>query len=221
MSMYGHNPTFGQTGERTLNANGDFAGPRIERSGALVTQPGGASLQEIARQGKLFGYTTVNLTLGAGNLVGHTAAAATNTALFNPVGSGVDLVIHRIGINVDSGTFAAGGAFVGVMANHTIASSLANSNTGTNLKVGGAVSRAEVQDAGTAAALTGGQTSTQVECFAGTTATASANGYLHRVVAELDGSIVCPPGTAVLPLFEGAGTTVIFSCSYIWSELTV
>jgi hypothetical protein len=198
---------------------------RIDGSGAVVTSGSGSSrFGEAVLKGRVFHGASITLTLAAsgGNLVASAADAATNTALVNPVGSGVNIVLLRVAISVNSGTFAAGGVYHGVANGHTIATSLSGMARGTNAKVGsGELSAGYVFTKATQSARTGGAAPTQLCPIAGTTATAAANAYFQQVIDEVDGSIVLSPGSEYLPLFTGVGTTVIYNVGYTWMEIPI
>lgn len=191
-------------------------------SAQVVSMDGSGRYGEGALKARVFHAVSPTLTLAAsgGNLVGSTAGQNTNTCLFNPVNSNYHLVLLRVALSVNSGTFAAGGAYHGVQTSQTIATSLAGAAQGVSGLVGSAAKSAGwVFTQGTQAALTGGGATTQLGPIAGTTATAAANAYLLPLVEELNGSIVLPPGTAYQPLFTGVGTTVIYNMGYTWYEL--
>lgn len=202
----------------TAKVRGDFSGAQV------VSQTGTGRFGEAVLKGGVFTAVSPTLTLAAsgGNLVGSTAAQATNTCLFNPVGSNVNLVLLRVSVSINSGTFAAGGVFHGVQTSQTIATSISGAAQGKACLVGsGAASQGYVFTQGTQATLTGGGATVQLGPIAGTTATAAANGYLQPVVDEVDGAIVLQPGTAYQPLFAGVGTSVIYNVSYTWMEVPI
>lgn len=208
----------------TVN-RGDSRRIRGDWSGAqVVSQTGTSRFGEAVLKGGVFQATSPTLTLAAsgGNLVGSTAGQDTNTCLFNPTTSSNYLVLLRVALSVNSGTFAAGGVFHGVQTSQTIATTISGAARGTSCLVGaGPVSQGWVFTQGTQAALTGGGATTRLAPIAGTTATAAANGYLLNIVDEVDGAIVLPPGTAYQPLFAGVGTTVIYNVGYTWMEIPV
>lgn len=200
----------------TSQFRGDYSGA------AVVSGSGSSRFGEATIKGHVFHKVSATLTLAAsgGNLVGSTAGQDTNTCLFNPVGSENNLVLLRVALSVNSGTFAAGGAYHGVQSGQTIATSISGAARGVNGRVGsGVLSSGYVFTQGTQAALTGGAATTQLGPIAGTTATAAANGYLLSVVDEVDGAIVLPPGAAYQPLWTGVGTTVIYNVGYTWMEV--
>lgn len=204
-------------------ATGDTAKSRVSGMGGLVVANAGTGrFGEAALEGRVFSKVSPTLTLAAsgGNLVGSTAGQDTNTCLFNPVGSTKDLVLLRVALSVNSGTFAAGGVYHGIQTSQTIATTLSGAAQGVSHRPGaGDSSAGYVFTQGTQAALTGGGATTQLSPIAGTTATAAANGYLQQVIDEVDGAIVLRPGTAYQPLFTGVGTTVIYNVGYTWLEV--
>lgn len=204
-------------------SRGDSRKIRIDHSGAqVVAEAGTGRFAEGGLKGKVFSGTSVTLTLAAsgGNLVGSTAAQATNTCLFNPSNSTSHLVLLRVSLSINSGTFAAGGVYHGIQTAQTIATSIAGAARGVSgLVNSGALSQGWVFTQGTQATLTGGGATTQLWPIAGTTATAAANATLVAIQDNVDGLIVLPPGTAYQPLFTGVGTTVIYNAGYIWYEV--
>lgn len=192
-------------------------------SGEVITSEAGLGrLGEAAIKGQVFMACSPTLTLAAsgGNLVGSSAGADTNTALINPSTSDKHLILMRVALSVNSGTFAAGGVYHGLASGQTVATSLAGMARGTNARAGdGQVSAGYFWTKGTQAALTGGAAPTQLSPIAGTTATAAANGYLLNVVDDVNGAIVLPPGGQYQPLFTGVGTTVIYNVGYTWIEV--
>lgn len=198
---------------------------RAAHDGALVTQDSGSGRYgEVALKGQVFSGCAEGLTLAAGNLVGATAAANTNTCLFNPPGSGVKAILLRTSISFDSGTFAAGGFYHGAMTGHTIATSLAAAVAPTsNLLGSGLTSACRFTDSDAGAALTGGAAPVTLWPMFGTTATVIANASpkIGEIVQEIDGAIVLLPGSAYLPLAAGAGTSVVFNFGYVWREVSL
>lgn len=202
---------------------GDSAQIRGDFSGAqVVAHTGTSRFGEATLKGQVFHAVSPTLTLAAsgGNLVGSTAAQATNTCLFNPVASDKNLVLLKVALSVNSGTLAAGGVYHGVQAAQTIATSISGAARGVSALVGsGASSAGWVFTQGTQATLTGGGATTQLTPIAGTTAAAITTGLVVPIVDDVDGSIVIKPGFAYQPLFTGVGTSVIYNFGYTWMEV--
>lgn len=158
--------------------------------------------------------------IAAGNLTGAAAAASTQYALFNPLGSGRVLVLSRFYLGLISGTPAGGplfhGFFVGVptlAASGTIA---LNRLAGGSLN-GTSVAKAYTSAAG--AALTGGPAPSIIRP-AGFSFTATAQAEVSAItcVEDIEGDIIIPAGYGWAPLWSGAGTSVLNAYGVSWKE---
>lgn len=211
-----------QAGPRT-QADGVTDGPlRIERQGGLVVTDAHSRYHVSAVRKQAFSLTlnTTSSTIAAGNIVAAAAAASTQFALWNPVNSGVNLSIQKVGIGVISGTAPAGPVFHGVFVdgNPTVAST----GTARNHYVGGASPGAKFMASAAGAVLTGGTAPQLLRVADFTqTATAAASAQTLKAVEYVDGDIVLPPGTGWVPLWSGAGTTLLNAYSVSWEEIPV
>lgn len=166
---------------------------------------------------------TLNATttaIAAGNLVAAAAAASTQFALFNPLGSGRVLVLSRLYVGVVSGTPPGGPIFHGVFAGvPTLAASGVINN---NRIVGGtlnATSAAKGYTSAAGAALTGGPAPTVLRPSAFSfTATAQAEVSAVFAVEDIEGDIIIPAGYGWAPLWIGAGTSVLNAYGISWKE---
>lgn len=200
---------------------GDYTGA------AVVTGSGLSRFGEASLKGDIFSGSAVGLTLltASGNTVGHTAAeavTATGTSLFNPTTSQVAMILLRIALSVNSGTFAAGGAWHGLGVAQSVATSLSGVKTGYGSKAGTsalAASQGRIFEKATSTTYTGASAVQQLDPIAGTTATAAANGYLLQVVDEVDGKFVLLPGGEYRPLWTAVGTSVVYNIGYTWMEV--
>src|SRR4029077_17095245 len=93
------------------SSNGAVNPGRSDKTGAAVQTDGHGHLTEVASQGKIFtGFLSQGTsTVAAGNIVGAAAAASTQFAVWNPIGSTVNLVLLKLRIQQYSGTPTAGG----------------------------------------------------------------------------------------------------------------
>lgn len=195
---------------------------RLSRTLAQVITQGHGRYVEPALRGNIFSLAlnTTSSTIAAGNIVAAAAAASTQFAIWNPNGSGVNFALLKFGMGVISGTPPAGPLFHGVFVdgNPTVAS------TGTirNNLLNGPASRARCMASAGGAALTGG-TAPQLLRVAdfSQTATAAASAQALRAVEIIDGEIVIPPGAGWVPLWSGAGTTLLNGYSVTWEEIPV
>jgi hypothetical protein len=155
-------------------------------------------------------------TIAAGNIVAAAAAASTQFALSNPLGSGVVLVLSKLMIGVISGTPPGGNIFHGVIPN---VPTLAASGAIVNLKPGSFGSRAKGYSSAGGAALTGGLAPTILRAaLLSFTATAQATVGANLALEDVDGDIVIPVGYTWLPLWSGAGTTLLNAYTITWKE---
>lgn len=171
-----------------------------------------------AVSGSMFQMTLAATTTGvaAGNIVSASAAASTQFALANPIGSGVLLVLSRLYVGVISGTPAPGPVFHGLIAN---VPTLAASGTIYNCRVGGVGSQAKGYASAGGAALTGGLAPSVFRAANfSATATAAASPWEIPCVDEIEGSIVIPEGYTWLPLWSAAGTSLLNAYTIIWKE---
>lgn len=166
---------------------------------------------------------TLNATttaIAAGNLVSAAAAASTQFALFNPIGSGRVLVLSRLYVGVVSGTPVGGPIFHGIYTGvPTLAASgsiVSNRVTGGQLNAT-SVARGYTSAAG--AALTGGPAPSVLRSSAITfTATAQAEVSAINAVEDIEGDIIIPAGYGWVPLWTGAGTSVLNAYTISWKE---
>ncbi len=211
--------------EKNTVLKGNWAAARGDGTGATVVSGSGLSRYgEAALKGHLFHGAAVTLTLltASGNTVGHTAAeavTATGTALFNPTGSGVNVVLLRVALSINSGTLPAGGVYHGTGTGNTTLNTISGAFSGTNALAGGAGSAARVFFKATSTTYTGASAVSQLGPIVGTTAAAITTGLIQPIVDEVDGAIVLPPGSEYRPVWTSVGTSVVYNVGYTWLEL--
>lgn len=211
-------------GIKQLASSGITDDLRADKTAALVIQQAHARFQEAVLNGQVFTMTLNATTTGvaAGNIVGAAAAAATQFALFNPVGSGVNLVLWKFGIGIISGTPAPGSIFHGVFSGQGAIPTLTPSGTLRNNLIGEANDTKALGYALAAgAALTGGAQAPVVHSVAdfASTATAQASTGLVKAIELIDGAIIIPPGCGWIPLWSAAGTTLLNSYSITYEKV--
>lgn len=195
---------------------------RAERSGGLVTADVRGHFSEAVSRNGVFTLTLNATTTGiaAGNLVGAAAAASTQFALWNPVGSGKNLELLRFGMGVIGGTtLPAGPVFHGMFQGvPTLTTSTGTAYSNLFGQTAASVARWMASAAG--AALTGGVApiTFSVSAFSNT-AVAPASAFESNSVENLDGSIVLPPGTGWVPLWSAAGTAILNAYTITWQEV--
>lgn len=215
---------YAKVGAQASQAVGTMIPPTVNATGALRMIGVQGKYYEAALAGRIYSLimsaTTTNNS--AGNLLGAAAAASTQFALWNPLGSGVNLSLLRFSINITSGTSPISGLWHSVaLGAPTITPALAvtsyvgshNAATATYDGKAGYVTHV------TGTALTGGGTTRGVRLMglnitAGTYASLGGTPF----VDDMDGDIVLPPNTLWVPSWAAAGTTVLCGYSITWEE---
>jgi hypothetical protein len=218
----------GQVGQQNA-ADGTQTILRQGRTSELIISQGKARYHEAATRGNTFALVLPVTATGvaAGNLVNAAAAAATQFALWNPLGSGVNLCLIEVGVSVVSATtMPAGPSFHGLITGSvpTIASTTDSGRGAFNARAGSGAPRARYVNtaAQSGTTLTGGSapiTFRAMELSFSATGFAAAGG--NYVDEHLDGEIVLPPGTGWLPLWASAGTSMLNAYSVVWEEIPI
>ena len=195
---------------------------RGSREGATVSANLGGIYEETNVRGNLFTLVLAATSTGiaAGHQSGAAAAASTQFAVVNPLGSGKNLVLIEFCLGIISGTMPAGPVLHAYIPNTP---TLAASGTVVSNLLGAAPSSvAKCYTSAGGAALTGGAAPVnhKVANFASTN-TAQASPYLVSTVEYLDGKLAIPPNTGWLPMFSGAGTSLLCGLSVTWREVPV
>ena len=210
-----------RVGEQYGN-DGTYLEERASKNGALTSSNAQGFYYENTSRGRIFSmvlpaWTT---TIAAGNINAAAAAASTQFALWNPVGSGVNLSILKFGVFPISGTAPVAGVFHSKGSAPTVASSAAfpvSCNLASN---GNAATKAGYMSSAAGATLTGGGALTLIraaDLFI--TAGTAANLQGGKIVEQVDGDIVIPPGMMWVPTWTAAGTTFLGGYSITWEEL--
>lgn len=208
--------------QESINPDGTVQDMRGDRLGAAVVTDLRGRYAEMTSRGRVFSAmllaTTTNVA--AGNITGAAAAASTQFALWNPLGSSVKLEILKAQMGVISGTPVGGPMFHNLA---TIAPTLAGVG-GTNCLVQAAGlqtnSQGRVQSSAAGSALTGGGALTalrpMVYDFSAGAFASLAGGAI--VEENVDGSIILMPGTMWVPCWQAAGTSLLNSYGVTWME---
>lgn len=213
----------GQVGPRYMSDGGNTEW-RQERTGGLVVTQAHGAMGEAAQRGKLFSGMTApgGTTIVAANVSPVGAAAASILSLYNPVGSGVLAVVHRLIIQNISGTPGATAMTLDAAFNQVITATPNNGGTAgaypANHMAGG--------NSGTCIAytqtnLTGAAAQTYFRLLGHVAfATALAATTPNMVKIELlEGEIALGPGS-IISLSAGAtGTSHIVAASFTWEEV--
>jgi hypothetical protein len=201
---------------------------RQGRTGEIIASQAHGVYHEQASRSTLFSLTmnAAVTSVVAGNIVGAAANAATQFALWNPAGSGVNLALMRTSVGIISATtMATGPVFHGlfVLGNPTNSSTFDSGKGAVNNVPGGRPPIARyINTATTGTTITGG---TAPITFRAMPYTFSATGFAAAAGTQctdfLDGDIVIPPGYGWVPLFGAAGTAVIVAYSVTWEEVPI
>lgn len=207
---------------RKLGANlvaGAYDVLRGDNTSALVVTQGHSAFAEAVRQGNVYQLSTAaaGVTIAAANVHGASNAQPL-VGVFNPTGSGMNVVIHKGVHSWASGTAAAQGLVWGV-APAPCGITAASGTTPTNCltgQTGGSVCRGYVNGAMT------GITGSAIAGFAGGPTTgalaANANATFFDYV---DGCIWIPPGAAGGLFAAAAGTSPIVAATMVWEEVPI
>ena len=202
---------------------------RQGRTSELIVSYNHARYQEAAATGSIYALVLPATTTGvsAGNLVNAAAAAATQFALWNPVGSGVNLCLIETCVTILSATtMPAGPPFHGFIVGSvpTISSTFDSGRDARNSRAGSGAPRAKyvATAAQSGTTLTGGSAPITFRAmelsFNATGFSSPAGTYVDE---HLDGEIVLPPGTGWLPLWASAGTSMLNAYSVVWEEIPI
>lgn len=175
-----------------------------------------------ANQGTLFNLTLSATTSGvaAGNIVGATAAAATQFALTNPATSNKKLVLTRFYMGVISGTPGPGPVFHGMILTNPTLASIGGTIRSSILGSSTLASIATPHVLAGGSALTGASAPLILRPAAfSATATAQAIPGSVNTVEDIDGDIIVPPGATWLPLWSVAGTSLLNAYGVSWYEM--
>lgn len=211
-----------QIGE-TINLDSTVQSVRGDRLAALVTTDERGRYAEMTSKGRTFSGSLLATTTtnAAGNITGAAAAASTQFALWNPLGSTVKLEILKVVVGVISGTPVGGPMFHNLA---TIAPTIPGIG-GTNCLVQAAGlqtnSQGRVQSSAAGSALTGGGALTMLRPMIFDFSAGAFASVAGGAIAEenVDGSIILMPGTMWVPCWQAAGTTLLNSYGVTWMEV--
>ena len=206
---------------------------RTDRSGAMVVVRPRTRFQEAVLQGNVFALSqtsTTNYTVGAGNYLAAgafpAAGALTNFALWNPVGSGKNLVLWQFNFFNTSGTPAAGPIWYVLFNSTPVSVPSTGGIRNLNGSSGGSV--ANCLNVAAAVALAGSLASNAVGGFYAlghasftyqSAIPVSTLSDFYPTTDYIDGTIIIPQGFGWIPMMSGAGTTPLANFSVIWEEI--
>lgn len=212
-----------QVGPGVAAADGVEVIARSGRQRDLITSNLQGIYYEQTKRGGKFSMVCDATTTGvaAGNINAAAAAASTQFALWNPVGSGVDIVLQKVFFGLISGTIVGGPPFHSMMLNGipTISSTFSAGRMNPNMP-GQAASKARGVAHAAGTALTGGGALTTIRPM-GLTYSAGTYAALAGAVAveALDGEFVIPEGYGWVPTVSAAGTSVLNTWGVTWDEV--
>jgi hypothetical protein len=205
-------------------ADGSVNPGRISRLGAFVKGDGQGRYYENTARSNIFSVTLPVTTgsIAAGNVYLAAAAASTQFAVWNPIGSGKNLSLLKFTIFTVAGTSPAGPVMHSMATTvPSISSSLyTGSIQNNNLGGGNSVARAMVNQGGSA--LTGSANALTYIRMADFWMTAGSVAVLNglKMVEYIDGDIVVAPGTMWVPTWPSS-TAVTWGGSLTWEEINI
>ncbi len=211
-----------QTGFTAASSDGVTSAMRGGRLNDLIISQHSPRFAEHTIRGKSYSAAiTTTGTVAAGNITGASAAGSTQFALWNPANTGVNVVLKRLIIGLNSGTPAGGpilhNIFSGALPTIASVGTAGNNLVGTTYS---GQARFVLSAGGTT--LTGGSALTFLRPSTisfSATAYSAPGGSAH--FEDIDGDIILPPGTGWVPCWAAAGTTVLNSWGITWSEFPI
>lgn len=197
----------GTVGERFL-ATGTIASERLGKMGQLITADGQGRYHELALTRRLFQSYGAAQTLTAVN------TTYTGHLLHNPVGSGVNLVLYEVDLQVSVTSASLTGIALASAAQTATPTGVTAIERQGNLFMGGATGAVLAYKAAT---LTAAGTSFRVLMH--NTAAINTVG-VDRINIELAGSVIVPPGYWVgLAALGAASAASAVGSSIIYAEI--
>jgi hypothetical protein len=198
---------------RSYVGKGAYENLRIETDRSLATFTAHPEYYDTVIRGATFTAGTAASGVAPGTSIGTTAAFT----LYNPVGSGVNVVVLQTTMSFISGTLGAGTVHYVVNNNPAAAAVTGTAITPINNLLGGAVSQARAFTTATLPA-----SPTILRPFTSLTAiTTSTAVQLYQVIEDVRGSIIITPGCALsLEATAAAGTSPLVCYGMTWEEFS-
>lgn len=166
-----------------------------------------------AKAGDTFHAETAATGVAPGTAIGTTAAFT----LYNPTGSGVNLVVLQASMSYVSGTLGSGSVDYVANINPAAAAVTGTAITPVNALLGGDVAQARPF---TTATLPATPTLMRPMCTL-TPILATSVTQPYQVVDNVDGAIIVTPGCALsLEATAGAGTSPLVKFGMMWQEVS-
>lgn len=222
----------GQIGQ-TNGADGTNNNLRQGRTSELIVSQNHARYYETTSRGNMFSLTMTASVGGvaAGHLLTNTyqgtplANQATQFAIWNPLGSGFNMSIHKVFVGIVSGTPPGGPVFHGAFANGnpTNPATFDAGRAAVNNLIGGRQTIMRyISTATTGTTLTGAAAPSVVRPMnLQYSAAAYASTAGSNMLDLVDGDIVIPPGYGYIPIWTTAGTSILNSYSVSWEEVPI
>ena len=199
----------GKVGKQELN-KGAVSNLRMGRSGELIVSQGHAHHKEAVTAGNVW----IGANLGGTPVTTQAGLSATTPALtlYNPTGSGVNLVLQSITIDITTSPAAASGIMLAYNLSNAAAPTLTTLANVTN-----ALLTKNGQPIGQCARVSTLAAAPLACRFLGGVTGASAIGGL-QLIDNMEGEIILPPGVAV-----SIQTTAALAClcSITWEEVPI
>jgi len=213
----------GKVGEVVAGDN-TVATARFSKNGSLIMGNGQGYYYEATSRGKIFSLVLAawTTTINAGNIVAAAAAATTQFALWNPVGSGKFLSLIKFAVWPISGTAPIPPVTHSALTTAPTIASVALTPIQCNNVGMASSSVARCMSSAAGAALTGGSALVYIRAAdLYITAGTAANLQGGKATEYIDGDIVLPPGTGWVPTWVAAGSTFLGGYSVTWEEVTI
>ena len=193
---------------------------RGDKTGALVSTDAHARYQEAVLRGSVYTANaksvTVTVTTDITPLPANTGRP--QIGVYNPVGSGKNLVILRAGSATVSGT--PGGPFYLDVIAATGTVITATPSTGIPINNFTLQALGSVTKCYAATAVTGSAAGVMLRPLGGLAAIAAGAGNYH-FVEEIAGEIIVPPGAFICISAHATGTSHVHSCFISWEEVAI
>jgi len=198
-----------EVGRRRTN-NGTNPNLRSSDFAELVVLDGGSKYKEMAIKGDSF----IGANLGGTPVTTQAGLSATTPALtlYNPVGSGVYLVLNTVCVNITTSPAAATGLMLAYNATNATAPASTTDATITPMIIGESnYSKGKCYRVATLAAAP-----VAFRFIGGTTGAAAIGGV--QIIDHVDGEVIIPPGVAVS--LQASSATVLVA-SFSWEETPI
>lgn len=204
----------GQVGPQTLT-DGALASVRLGKSAEIVQSPLHAHFYEMASRGNLFYGATASSGVAPGTSIGTTAAFA----LYNPAGSGKNLVVVRASLGYISGTLGAGTIY---WCGNTNTVAAATTGTAITPVAGNLASQATSVGQPLTTATLPASPKVLFPAFNLTALLATTAVQPYTVQDMPDGSLIVGPGSTLsLEGVAAAGTSPLVAFGICWVEWPV